>query len=95
MADARGGLGHGLHLGRGGRASGDTTFLGVLRLDSDDELLVLPYSTYTEACHYRNGVLLTPITADVIAELITTGTLAEVAAPFTLARFSPVAAEVR
>ncbi len=45
--------------------------------------------------HYRNGVLLTPVTADVIAELITTGRLAEVAAPFTLARFSPVAAEVR
>ena len=45
--------------------------------------------------HYRNGVLLTPITADVIAELITTRTLAEVAAPFTLARFTPVAAEVR
>lgn len=37
--------------------------------------------------HYRNGVLLTPITGDVIAELLTTGALPELAAPFTVDRF--------
>jgi glycine oxidase len=37
--------------------------------------------------HYRNGVLLTPITADVIANLIITGELDSIAAPFTLDRF--------
>jgi len=38
--------------------------------------------------HYRNGVLLTPVTADAIAELLATGTLPAVAAGFTLARFT-------
>ncbi|TQN44429.1 glycine oxidase [Blastococcus colisei] len=37
--------------------------------------------------HYRNGVLLAPVTGDAIAELITTGTLPELAAPFTVDRF--------
>jgi glycine oxidase len=37
--------------------------------------------------HYRNGVLLTPITADVISSLIITGELYSIAAPFTLDRF--------
>jgi glycine oxidase len=37
--------------------------------------------------HYRNGVLLTPITADVISNLVLTGELGEVARPFTLDRF--------
>jgi len=37
--------------------------------------------------HYRNGVLLTPITADVISNLVLTGELDEVARPFTLDRF--------
>jgi glycine oxidase len=37
--------------------------------------------------HYRNGVLLTPITADVISGLIITGELDSIAAPFTLNRF--------
>jgi glycine oxidase len=37
--------------------------------------------------HYRNGILLTPITADVIAGQLATGALADVAAPFTIARF--------
>ena len=40
------------------------------------------------ACgHYRNGVLLTPVTADALAELVVTGTLPEVAMPFTIDRF--------
>jgi glycine oxidase len=37
--------------------------------------------------HYRNGVLLTPVTGEVIAELLATGALPEVAAPFTVDRF--------
>jgi len=37
--------------------------------------------------HHRNGVLLTPVTADAIAELLAEGALPEVAAPFTAARF--------
>ena len=38
--------------------------------------------------HYRNGVLLTPITAEIIATLIISGELDEVAEPFTLDRFA-------
>jgi glycine oxidase len=38
--------------------------------------------------HYRNGVLLTPITADVISALIISGEFDNVAAPFTLDRFA-------
>ncbi|HET6759411.1 MAG TPA: glycine oxidase ThiO [Propionibacteriaceae bacterium] len=38
--------------------------------------------------HYRNGVLLTPITADVITTLIMSGELDSLAAPFTLDRFA-------
>lgn len=40
------------------------------------------------ACgHYRNGVLLTPVTADLLAELLVTGDLPDIATPFTLDRF--------
>ncbi|GHE67387.1 glycine oxidase ThiO [Streptomyces vinaceus] len=38
--------------------------------------------------HYRNGVLLTPLTGDVMAQLLTTGTVPEIARPFTPRRFS-------
>jgi glycine oxidase len=38
--------------------------------------------------HYRNGVLLTPITADVITTLIMSGELDSLAEPFTLDRFA-------
>lgn len=38
--------------------------------------------------HYRNGVLLTPLTGDVMAELLTTGELPEIAQPFTPRRFA-------
>ncbi|HEU0100885.1 MAG TPA: glycine oxidase ThiO [Mycobacteriales bacterium] len=38
--------------------------------------------------HHRNGVLLTPVTADAIAQLLVTGTLPEAAAGFTVDRFS-------
>ncbi|MFF0227803.1 glycine oxidase ThiO [Streptomyces sp. NPDC004629] len=37
--------------------------------------------------HYRNGVLLTPVTGDVMAHALTTGDLPEEARPFTPARF--------
>ncbi|MFF9910924.1 glycine oxidase ThiO [Streptomyces sp. NPDC013457] len=43
--------------------------------------------------HYRNGVLLTPVTGDVMAELLTTGVLPDEARPFTPRRFSPVRQE--
>jgi glycine oxidase len=38
--------------------------------------------------HYRNGVLLAPITADGVAELVADGTLPDVLAPFTPQRFA-------
>ncbi|MFF4032270.1 glycine oxidase ThiO [Streptomyces sviceus] len=38
--------------------------------------------------HYRNGVLLTPITGDAMAHVLTTGELPEVARPFTPRRFA-------
>lgn len=37
--------------------------------------------------HYRNGVLLTPVTGDAVAEHLASGELPTVAAPFTLGRF--------
>lgn len=39
------------------------------------------------AGHYRNGVLLTPVTAGAVAELLVTGELPDVAAPFSPMRF--------
>ncbi|MQS11870.1 glycine oxidase ThiO [Streptomyces kaniharaensis] len=39
--------------------------------------------------HYRNGVLLTPVTADLVAEYLATGEVPDLARPFTPARFSP------
>ncbi|MGA5700251.1 glycine oxidase ThiO [Peterkaempfera bronchialis] len=38
--------------------------------------------------HHRNGVLLTPVTGDLIAEYLATGRLPELAAPFLTSRFS-------
>lgn len=43
--------------------------------------------------HHRNGVLLTPITGDVIADVVCGGTLPDVAAPYTLARFEAATQE--
>ncbi|MEU9030116.1 glycine oxidase ThiO [Streptomyces sp. NPDC048383] len=43
--------------------------------------------------HYRNGVLLTPLTGDVMAELLATGVVPEIARPFTPRRFSPARQE--
>ncbi|WP_354639702.1 glycine oxidase ThiO [Kitasatospora camelliae] len=39
--------------------------------------------------HYRNGVLLTPVTGDLLAEYLTTGTVPGLAAPFSPDRFAP------
>lgn len=39
--------------------------------------------------HFRNGVLLTPITGDALAEALTTGRLPEEARPFSPDRFAP------
>lgn len=41
--------------------------------------------------HHRNGVLLTPVTGDAMAELLTTGELPAVARPFAPGRFAPAA----
>jgi glycine oxidase len=38
--------------------------------------------------HFRNGILLSPVTADGVAELITAGALPDVLAPFTPSRFA-------
>ncbi|MFF3752085.1 glycine oxidase ThiO [Streptomyces sp. NPDC002018] len=38
--------------------------------------------------HYRNGVLLTPVTGDALAAVLTTGELPEVARPFSPRRFT-------
>ena len=38
--------------------------------------------------HYRNGILLAPVTADAIADLLVTGALPAVAAPFAPSRFA-------
>jgi len=41
--------------------------------------------------HYRNGVLLTPITAQLIAETVSSGAVPDLAAPFLASRFIKVA----
>ncbi|MDT0461643.1 glycine oxidase ThiO [Streptomyces gibsoniae] len=41
--------------------------------------------------HYRNGVLLTPVTGDVMAHVLTTGDLPDEALPFTPRRFAATA----
>jgi glycine oxidase len=38
--------------------------------------------------HYRNGILLTPVTADAVAELLATGTTPELIQPFSPRRFA-------
>jgi glycine oxidase len=43
--------------------------------------------------HHRNGVLLTPVTGDAMAQVLATGELPEVARPFTPERFSGRAPE--
>jgi glycine oxidase len=45
--------------------------------------------------HFRNGVLLTPVTADVIADCLATGKLPDLATPFALTRFAAAPAPGR
>lgn len=45
--------------------------------------------------HGRNGVLLTPVTGDAMAEALTTGELPEVARPFTPRRFDGATFDIR
>ena len=45
--------------------------------------------------HYRSGILLAPITADAIAELVVTGNVPDVIAPFDPTRFARVAEGAR
>lgn len=42
--------------------------------------------------HHRNGVLLTPVTGDVMAHVLTTGELPELGRPFAPRRFAPATA---
>ena len=42
--------------------------------------------------HHRNGILLTPVTADLVSRFVLTGELDPALAPFTLARFDPAGA---
>jgi glycine oxidase len=41
--------------------------------------------------HHRNGVLLTPVTADLVAAYLATGGVPELAEPFSPSRFHPKA----
>ncbi|MBW1604724.1 glycine oxidase ThiO, partial [Streptomyces sp. JJ66] len=45
--------------------------------------------------HYRNGVLLTPVTGDVLAEALASGEVPQLARPFTPRRFGPATAPRR
>ena len=38
--------------------------------------------------HYRNGILLTPVTADAVADVVCNNTVPDLLAPFTPDRFT-------
>ncbi|MFG1362397.1 glycine oxidase ThiO [Xanthobacter versatilis] len=57
-------------------------------LGPSDEVDGLIYATG----HHRNGILLLPVTTQVIADYVLSGRMADVAAPFGAARFAPRAA---
>jgi glycine oxidase len=64
-----------------------------LRPGSPDNAPMLGKATGVEGLlvasgHYRNGILLTPITADAMAELLVTGRPPDIIGPFTPARFA-------
>ncbi len=42
--------------------------------------------------HHRNGILLTPVTADLVSEILSTGEVPDAARPFLVSRFARVAA---
>lgn len=64
---------------------------GLPILGPDPQVAGLFYSTG----HYRNGILLAPITALLLAEAITTGTTSIPLAPFAAERFDEIAAGAR
>ncbi|SEF47617.1 glycine oxidase [Thermomonospora echinospora] len=70
-----------------------------LRPGSPDNAPVLGASAlpglFLATGHFRNGVLLAPVTADAMAEMLVDGTVPEVAAPFTPDRFEPFEVEAR
>jgi glycine oxidase len=63
-----------------------------LRPGTPDNLPVIgrgdPPNVIWATGHYRNGVLLTPITAEAVAELVTGGEAPAVMRPFTPERFA-------
>ncbi len=64
-----------------------------LRPDTADHLPVLGYGEFANLVfatgHFRNGILLAPITAQLIAELITTGSTSQSIEAYRVSRFSP------
>ncbi|MGW0117458.1 glycine oxidase ThiO [Streptomyces sp. NPDC003327] len=74
-----------------------TETLAGLRPGSPDNAPLLGPSTLPglqlATGHYRNGVLLTPVTGDVMAEALATGLLPDEARPFSPRRFSSVRLE--
>jgi glycine oxidase len=63
-----------------------------LRPGSPDNAPILgpagPEGLVVATGHYRNGILLTPVTADAIAELLATGRVPDLIAPFGPDRFA-------
>jgi glycine oxidase len=68
-----------------------TETTAALRPGSPDNMPILGESALPGLVlatgHYRSGVLLTPVTADLIAELLETGTLPNIGTPFSPLRF--------
>ena len=67
------------------------TWAGLRPASRDDAPILGPApldGLVLAAGHHRNGILLAPLTARVIADYVTTGRLAESARPFGLARFA-------
>jgi glycine oxidase len=63
---------------------------GLRPCSPDNAPLIGPYGPdglIVATGHYRNGILLTPVTADAVADLITDGALPEVVRPFAPGRF--------
>jgi glycine oxidase len=54
-----------------------------------DRRTVLDRRIVVATGHFRHGIVLTPLTADAIADLVTAGSLPPLLAPFTPARFNP------
>lgn len=76
-----------------GEATFDEVSTGLRPGSPDNAPLIGPLDGLIVATgHYRNGILLAPVTADGVAELIAGGTLPDVLAPFTPSRFERTSA---